>query len=222
MSSLQVENQALQAALERLRHDFQEERALRLKHERRSPQPPRPRSQPSTPARLGIMGRMSLASRHGTPPNTAAASGAETGRTRRVDSKSGGAGRRESSRPPPKTPTRNGDLAGPELHNHQARSTPLRGAVRGRGARPGDAPAALGTAGWDSNHGGIGSRHNYPVLSAAVGLAEEGNRGQKERGREDRQGLPWILNTDQVRACWESRVCPCLVRGTHEDIVISL
>ncbi|CAM9824680.1 unnamed protein product [Scytosiphon promiscuus] len=226
VSSLQVENQALQAALERLRHDFQEERALRLKHDRKSTPAAPQRSQPSTPARLGIMGRMSLTSRHGTPASSAAAAaavaareaGAEGGGGRRSEGRSIGGGR-GASRPPPKTPTRHGDMAGPELHNHQARSTPRKGtrASMGRGARPGDAPPAIGTAGWDSNHGGIGSRHNYPVLSAAtaaaassaaeagVGAAEEGSQDHKEDTGQDRLALPWILNTDQT---WVGAVRP--------------
>eukprot|EP00903_Cladosiphon_okamuranus_P016533 g15252.t1 len=175
VSSLQVENKALQAAVERLRHDFQEERALRLQREKKAgggTSAPGG-APPTTPSRLGIMGRRSLKSRHSLPPDVS------------------------------RTPSRHsGVLSGPGVHNHNARSTPHR--VPGR-ARPSGgvgaeaaavaAAAAASAAGWESNHGGIGSRHSVPtMLEVESGVATE-----------EGEPLPWVLNTDQT---WEGAARP--------------
>eukprot|EP00752_Nemacystus_decipiens_P001571 g1532.t1 len=194
VSSLQVENQALQAAVERLRHDFQEERSLRLQREKKTgagaaPAPaPAAGASPSTPARgdggggsrLGILGRRSLKSRNSLPADAA------------------------------RTPSRlSGVLPGPGVHNHNVRSTPHRarssggvGAAAEAAAVAAAAAAAAaarggrgGAAGWESNHGGIGSRHSVPTML------------EVERGvaNEDGEALPWVLNTDET---WEGAARP--------------
>lgn len=182
VSSLQVENQALQAAVERLRHDFQEERALRLQREKKSggAAAASATAPPSTPARgdgggggsrLGIMGRRSLKSRNSLPADVS------------------------------RTPSRHSGsvlLSGPGVHNHNVRSTPHRsrsssGGVGAAADAAAAAAAAAAVAGWESNHGGIGSRHSVPtMLEVESGVANE-----------DGEALPWILNTDQV--CSEER-----------------
>ena len=171
VSSLQVENQALQAAVERLRHDFQEERNLRLMREKKTGAAGSAASAaapPSTPARLGIMGRRTLKSRHSLPADVA------------------------------QTPSRHSGLSGPSAHNHNIRSTPHRarpsaggvGAAAEAAAAAAVATAAV-TAGWESNHGGIGSRHSVPTMAEVEsGVANE-----------EGEALPWVLNTDQVRSC---------------------
>lgn len=186
VSSLQVENQALQAAVERLRHDFQEERTLRLKREKKSGSAAaaaaaNQTAPPSTPARgdgdesgrLGIMGRRRLSSRNSLPATASAA---------------GTAARH------PKTPTRSsGILSGPGVHNHNVRSTPHRARSSGGVGAAAEAAAAAAAvaAGWESNHGGIGSRHSVPTMSLVESWTVANEEGE---------GLPWILNTDQVRA----------------------
>lgn len=172
VSSLQVENQALQAALERLRHDFQEERTLRLQREKKagpaaSAAAAKQKAPPSTPSRgeggragLGIMGRRNLLSRNSLP-----AEGAQT-----------------PSRGPGSV------LSGPGMHNHNVRSTPHR--ARSSGGVGPAAAAAAAAAGWESNHGGIGSRHSVPTMSEVESGAAAGN--------EEGEALPWVLNTDQV------------------------
>ena len=174
-----MENQALQAAVERLRHDFQEERALRLQREKKSGgAAASATAPPSTPARgdggggsrLGIMGRRSLKSRNSLPADVS------------------------------RTPSRHSGsalLSGPGVHNHNVRSTPHRSRSSGGVGAAADAAAAAAAAaavaGWESNHGGIGSRHSVPtMLEVESGAANE-----------DGEALPWILNTDQV--CSEER-----------------
>lgn len=196
MTSLQVENQALQAALERLRLDFQEERSLRLQSGPAAAAATAAASKvrPSTPSRLGIFRRRGLTSRHGGTPAAAAAAG-EGGKV---------SSRREGVSRPPATPTRhNRLLSGPSFLNHHIRSTPGRsgsggGMLAGGGGGSGAIAAAAtpGGVGWSSVHGGIGSRHS--TAAGTAGGSE--SRVQEGAGAQAAEGLPWVLNTDQVRA----------------------
>ncbi|CAN0109668.1 unnamed protein product, partial [Ectocarpus fasciculatus] len=198
VTSLQVENQALQAALERLRLDFQEERSLRLQSGPAAAAAAAAASKvrPSTPSRLGVFRRRGLTSRHGGTPAAAAAAG-EGGKV---------SSRREGVSRPPATPTRhNRLLSGPSFLNHHIRSTPGRsgsggGMLAGGGGGGSGAIAAAATpggVGWSSVHGGIGSRH-----STAAGAAGAGRESwvQEGAGAQAAEGLPWVLNTDQAWA----------------------
>ncbi|CAM9292423.1 unnamed protein product [Pylaiella littoralis] len=200
VSSLQVENEALQAAVERLRHDFQEERTLRLSrmktksHEATAAAAAAAASAstqrappPSTPSRhgtgLGILGRARRA--NGTmAAATAAATATAAGGGIALDR-------------PHKTPTRNGGGSSgisrtPGLHNHHAR-TPRRARRFPLGSAAMEA-AAVAMTEWDSTHGGIGSRHNVGAMAV---VTEERS---KEEGLRTGEGPPWVLNTDQTWA----------------------
>lgn len=194
VTSLQVENEALQAALERLRLDFQEERSLRLQSGPAAAAAAAAASKvrPSTPSRLGIFSRRrGLTSRNGggTPAAAAAGGGGKP------------ASRHGSVARPPATPSRhNRPLSGPSFLNHHIRSTPGRPGQGGRLAGGSGAIAAAATpggVGWSSVHGGIGSRHS--TAAAAAGGGSE-SWVQEGAGAQAVEGLPWILNTDQVRA----------------------
>ncbi|CAB1110115.1 unnamed protein product [Ectocarpus sp. CCAP 1310/34] len=194
VTSLQVENEALQAALERLRLDFQEERSLRLQSGPAAAAAAAAASKvrPSTPSRLGIFRRRGLTSRDGggTPAAAAAAAAGEEGQP---------ASRHGSVARPPATPSRHSRLlSGSSFLNHHIRSTPGRPGQGGRLAGGSGAIAAAATpggVGWSSVHRGIGSRHS--TTAAAAGGGSE-TWVQEVAGAQAVEGLPWILNTDQV------------------------
>ncbi|CAM9184678.1 unnamed protein product [Ectocarpus sp. 13 AM-2016] len=194
VTSLQVENEALQAALERLRLDFQEERSLRLQSGPAAAAAAAAASKvrPSTPSRLGIFRRRGLTSRDGGGAPAAAAAAAAGG-GRKPASQHGSVAR------PPATPSRhNRLLSGPSFLNHHIRSTPGRPRHGGRltGGSGAIAAAAMpGGVGWSSVHGGIGSRHS--TAAAAAGGGSE-TWVQEGAGAQALEGLPWILNTDQA------------------------
>lgn len=191
VTSLQVENQALQAALERLRLDFQEERSLRLQSGPAAAAAAAAASKvrPSTPSRLGIFRRKGLTSRHGGTPAAATAGDGVNPSSRR-----GNVAR------PPATPTRHGRLlSGPSFLNHHVRSTPGRpgsGGMLTGGSSAIAAAATPGGVGWSSIHGGIGSRHSTATATAGGGSESWVQEGAGAQAAEE---LPWILNTDQVR-----------------------